>query len=85
MLSTGATGDTLTVSNNLAAMQGPLPQVILLSNNPDPSTLWHEFWHAGLGLTDAGAVQTFNIQQGAGQSASAAFDNWLQGDCGASH
>ena len=58
---------------------------MLLSNNPDPSTPWHEIWHAGLGRSDAQAVTDFNIAVGPNQNASEAFENWHTGDCGANH
>jgi hypothetical protein len=76
---------TLSVNNNLSVFQGQLPQVVLLSDNPDSSTLWHEFWHAGLGISDAQAVDDFNITVGPNQTASEAFEHWLTGDCGANH
>jgi hypothetical protein len=85
MLSIGADAQTLMLNNLLAATQGPLPEVKLLSDNPDQGTLWREFWHAGLGLTEEDLVRDFKIPVGADQTISNAFDYWLQGDCGANH
>jgi hypothetical protein len=44
-------------------------------------TLWHEFWHAGLGWEDGEIVNKFKINVGAGQTSSEAFEKWLKDDC----
>jgi len=71
----------LSDASNTTASQGALPDVLFVYS-PGEETLWHEFWHAGLGLSDQGAVNTFDIPRAEGQSASDAFDAWLGKDCG---
>jgi hypothetical protein len=80
-LAVGDAAFVVTVTSNVSAIQGPLPEVVLAGNTPVAAILWHEFWHAGLGLTDAQAVQQFGITSAAGQSASTAFQKWLANDC----
>lgn len=84
MLVDGAIALTLGVSpavSNVSASKGPLPEVLLPFAGTTPDNLWHEFWHAGLGLGDAQAVQRFGIAKSDGQTDSNAFEHWLNNDC----
>jgi RHS repeat-associated protein len=55
--------------------------IVTTSSDNRMNTLWHEFWHAGLGFQHLDAIQQFGISIGAGQDPGIVFDRWLNNDC----